>query len=149
MKKEYPVDVVNYPYQVIVPVQLRFTDIDGFGHANNSAMQAYFDLGRAAYLQKICGFDFYRHNETMLVVSYTTDFLKQVYFEDNIEMCVAVYKIGTNSLRMIMSLRNASSHEVCAVSDCVMAGFNKLTQKSMPILPEWRKKISDLENKVF
>ena len=64
IKKQYPLDIQSYDFKISTPVQLRFNDLDGYGHANNSSMQAFFDLGRAAYLQEACGSDFYKSNKT-------------------------------------------------------------------------------------
>lgn len=149
VKKEYPVDVINYPFKVRADVQMRFNDLDGYGHANNSSMQAFFDIGRAAYLRECCGDDFYKGDSTMLVVSYATDFLQQVRLEDRIEVRVAVYRIGYKSISMIMVMVNKDSGEICAVSDSVMSGFSKRTQASIPILERWRERISEIEGKKF
>ncbi len=149
IKKQYPIDVVNYPFKVKTDIQLRFNDLDGYGHANNSSMQAFFDIGRAEYLRECCGVDFYKGDSTMLVVSYSTDFLQQVHLEDNIEVRVAVYRIGYKSISMIMALVNKNTGNVCAVSDSVMSGFSKRTQASIPILERWKEKIAQIEGKQF
>lgn len=149
IKKQYPIDVVNYPYKIKTDIQLRFNDLDGYGHANNSSMQAFFDIGRAEYLRECCGVDFYKGDSTMLVVSYSTDFLQQVHLEDRIEVRVAVYRIGYKSISMIMALVNKDTGHVCAVSDSVMSGFSKRTQASIPILERWKVKIAQIEGKQF
>lgn len=147
MKKEYPIDLETYPFKVKVDIQLRFNDLDGYGHANNGAMQAYFDIGRAEYLRLCCGDDFYKGDSTMLVVSYTTDFMQQVHLEDDIEVRVAVHRIGYKSINMIMAIVDKRSGAIKAVTDSVMSGFSKRTQSSIPILERWRKKIEEIEGK--
>lgn len=149
VKKEYPIDVEAYPFRVRTDVQLRFCDLDGYGHANNSSMQAFFDVGRAAYMKECCGPDYYRGDSTMLVVSYATDFMRQVHLEDDIEVRVAVHRIGYKSISMIMALVNKGTGELCAVSDSVMSGFSKRTQSSIPILERWRLKIEEIEGRRF
>lgn len=149
MKKEYPIDLATYPFKVRVGIQLRFNDLDGYGHANNGAMQAFFDLGRAEYLRLCCGEDFYKGDSTMLVVSYTTDFMQQVLYEDDIEVRVAVYRIGYKSISMIMVIADKKTGAIKAVTDSVMSGFSKRTQGSIPILERWRKKIELIEGRTF
>lgn len=149
MRKEYPIDIENYPFKVKSDIQLRFNDLDGYGHANNGAMQAFFDIGRAEYLRLCCGEDFYKGDSTMLVVSYTTDFLQQVHFEDDIEVRVAVHRIGYKSIGMIMVIVDKRDGSVRAVTDSVMSGFSKRTQASIPILERWRKKIEEIEGRTF
>ncbi len=149
MKKEYPIDIEHYDFKVRADIQTRFNDLDGYGHANNGAMQAYFDIGRAEYLRLCCGEDFYKGDSTMLVVSYTTDFLQQVHLEDNIEVRVAVHRIGYKSINMIMAIVDKDSGAVKAVSDSIMSGFSKRTQASIPILERWRLKIQEIEGREF
>ena len=149
IKKQYPIDVENYPFKVKTDVQLRFNDLDGYGHANNASMQAFFDIGRAAYMKECCGPEFYKGDSTMLVVSYSTDFLHQVHLEDDIEVRVAVHRIGYKSISMIMAMVNKNTGVICAVSDSVMSGFSKRTQSSIPILERWRERISQIEGKAF
>ncbi len=149
MKKEYPIDIEHYDFKVHADIQTRFNDLDGYGHANNGAMQAYFDIGRAEYLRLCCGEDFYKGDSTMLVVSYSTDFLQQVHLEDNIEVRVAVHRIGYKSISMIMAIVDKDSGAIKAVSDSIMSGFSKRTQASIPILERWRLKIQEIEGREF
>ncbi len=149
MKKEYPIDIEHYDFKVHADIQTRFNDLDGYGHANNGAMQAYFDIGRAEYLRLCCGEDFYKGDSTMLVVSYSTDFLQQVHLEDNIEVRVAVHRIGYKSISMIMAIVDKDSGSIKAVSDSIMSGFSKRTQASIPILERWRLKIQEIEGREF
>ena len=149
MKKEYPIDLTTYPFKVKADIQLRFNDLDGYGHANNGAMQAFFDIGRAAYPRRCCGDDFHKGDSTMLVVSYTTDFCQQVHFEDHIEVRVAVHRIGYKSIGMIMAIVDKDNGSIKAVTDSVMSGFSKRTQGSIPILERWRKKIEEIEERTF
>ena len=39
--------------RITTPIQMRFADIDSFGHVNNIAQQAYFDLGKTALYQEL------------------------------------------------------------------------------------------------
>lgn len=147
MRKQYPLDVENYNFNVRESVQIRFNDLDGYGHANNSSMQAFFDLGRAAYMNRVCGPSFYKEPQTLLVVSYTTDFMRQVFLEDDIEVRAAVYRIGTRSLNLLMALVDRRTGEVCAVSDSVMSGYDKRTCRSMPIPQKWREACEAIEGR--
>ena len=147
MIKQYPLDVQNYPFSVRETVQIRFNDLDGYGHANNSSMQSFFDLGRAAYMTRVMGPSFYKEPQTLLVVSYTTDFMRQVFLEDDIEVRAAVYRIGTRSLNLLMALVDRRTGQTCAVSDSVMSGYDKRTCKSMPIPQQWREAIAKIEGR--
>lgn len=149
IKKQYPLDPATYDFKIRTDVQLRFNDIDGYGHANNSSLQAFFDLGRSDYLKAICGEDFYEQERVLLVVSYATDFYKQVRFTDRIEVRTATYRIGNKSIGMLMTIVNKETEEICVVCDSVMAGYDKAADASCAVSPEWREKIAALEGHSF
>lgn len=35
------------------PIQMRFSDVDSFGHVSNVAQQIYFDLGKTELFQQL------------------------------------------------------------------------------------------------
>jgi acyl-CoA thioester hydrolase len=41
------------PFRVQVPIQVRFSDLDGMGHINNANYLSYFEIGRMAYLRQV------------------------------------------------------------------------------------------------
>ena len=43
-------------YYHSLPIQIRFNDVDRYGHVNNNSYFAYYDLGKEEYLRKLQGF---------------------------------------------------------------------------------------------
>ena len=41
-------------YHHRLPMQLRFTDADQFGHINNTAYFQYYDTAKIDYVRKVC-----------------------------------------------------------------------------------------------
>lgn len=130
-------------------VQKRFNDLDGLRHINNGVQQSYFDIGRANYLRRIFGLNFYEADQVLLVASYKTDFRFQIRLDDEIEVCSSVYSIGNKSLRMLQVLRGVSDGKIYTESDSVMVGLDTRSGKSIVIPPEWRSKIAEIEEKSF
>ena len=58
-----------------LPIQLRFTDADQFGHINNTAYFQYYVTSQIDYVE--------------------ADFLAQVYSTDQVEVLTAITAIGT------------------------------------------------------
>lgn len=146
MVKQYPLDPGSHPFAVRVDIQMRFSDIDGFGHANNGAIQSYFDLGRSAYLNRLMGPDFFRGDAALVVVNYTTDFLQQVLMGDHLQVRCSAYRAGRRSLSLLMALvRDGST--VCSVEDTVMSTFDKARQASFDLPDDWRDRIDLIEGR--
>ncbi len=140
------VDAFTYDFKQCVTVQKRFDDLDPFAHVNNCAQQAYFDIGRADYLSKIQDTIFFLSDRALLVVSYKTDFVKQITFDVPLEVCTSVYHIGSKSIRLIQVLRNKETGIVYTTSDSVMAAVDVKAQKSIEVPQEWREAIKRLES---
>lgn len=58
------------PVPVIVPVQLRWRDLDALGHVNNAVYLTYFELARLAYIRALLGPDVRIDPRTLLPVDF-------------------------------------------------------------------------------
>lgn len=139
------VDPFTHSYRQSVMVQKRFDDLDPFAHVNNCAQQAYFDIGRADYLGKLQDETFFLADKALLVVSYKTDFIKQITFDVPLEVCTSVYHVGNKSIRLIQVLRNKQTGVVYTTSDSVMAAVDVKAQVSIEVPQPWREAIARLE----
>jgi len=131
------------------PVQIRFNDIDGLGHVNNTTIQEYFDLGRMYYMRDVFTNTIFSGNATLIVASINTDFLSPIYLKDEMEVKTAIVHLGNKSLRMEQQVVNCKSGEVKAICKSVMVGFHKETEKAIVIKSEWRDLICKQEQRTF
>ncbi|WP_227396688.1 acyl-CoA thioesterase [Jeotgalibacillus aurantiacus] len=83
------------------PVKVRFSETDLFGHLNNTVPFVYFEQARIEYLKSL-GFmqDWVNpSNETIPVVAnLQCDFLKQVFFDEDINVFVKANSVGNSSV---------------------------------------------------
>jgi acyl-CoA thioester hydrolase len=119
---------------VITPIQMRFNDIDGFGHVNNSVYNEYLDCGRVDYLNQIPGIDFLSGTQRLVVVHIETDFLRPSYMGDDLAVHTQIDKIGEKSITMTQTIIG-TKNEVKLKSRSVMSTFNIDNDTSF-ILPE-------------
>lgn len=127
-------------------VQVRFNDIDGLGHVNNTTIQEYFDLGRMHYMNDVFTKAIFKGDETLIVVNINTDFYSPLYLQDDVEVKTAIVDLGSKSLKMFQHVVCKQTKSVKASCRSVMVGFNKVTEASLELLPEWRDAISKWEN---
>ena len=83
------------------PIKVRFSETDMFGHLNNTVPFTYFEMARIEYFKHL-GFmqDWLKpDNETIPVVAdLQCDFLKQVFFDQEIDVFVKARNIGNSSM---------------------------------------------------
>jgi acyl-CoA thioester hydrolase len=129
-------------------IQMRFSDVDGFGHVNNSVVQEYCDLGRMYYLRDVLGWipGATDSDEQLVVVSTKTDFRGQIFLGQDIEVLTTVYELGNKSLKMAQWIIDKHSEEPLSVCDSVMAGFRRSEGVSFRLPGAWRDKINLFEN---
>jgi len=127
---------------ITTPIQIRFSDIDGMGHVNNSVYWSYFDLGRVDYLQRVLGDDFETRDETVVLVHVEADYKIQTKLKDTIVVQTRVVGVGERSIKMRQEIVDFNTGEVRVSSYSVLSGFCKRTQQSIPIKQEWRERMN-------
>ena len=117
-------------------IQMRFADIDSFGHVNNIAQQSYFDLGKAEFFAELWRLVPEQLQVTAMIVSVQNDFLKQILWGDDVSVITSIEAVGTKSLTFVQQV--VRGEELCSRSRTVMVCYDKEAQESVPVPAEWR-----------
>lgn len=119
-----------------MPVQLRFNDVDKFGHVNNTIFFQFYDTGKTEYFAEVCP-DVDWNKVAIVVVHIEANFLSQIKGEDHIAVQTAVSKIGKKSFHLAQRIIDTKTNEVKCIGTSVMVTFDLEKHESMDILPEW------------
>lgn len=130
------------------PVQLRFLDIDPMGHLNNAIYFQLMDLAKVKYFTALGGV-FDGKAESLVIVNVNCSFYSPAYLNENIEVLTGVESIGEKSLRLEQRVVNADTGDVKCVCHTIMAGFDPVAVRSIPVSDEWRAKISAYEHRAL
>ena len=68
-----------------MPAQIRFSDVDQFGHVNNSVYFSLYDLAKTTYFQDVLGMSEWG-DVVVVVANINANFLMPVFFSDGIEI---------------------------------------------------------------
>jgi acyl-CoA thioester hydrolase len=81
-------------FKDILPIQVRFSDVDMMGHVSNTIYQNYYDSGKIHYFDKVLP-DLDYVNIGVVGASIKIDYLKPIYMKTRIlvETRVAVLAI--------------------------------------------------------
>ena len=130
----------------ILPIQLRFNDVDQFGHVNNTVYFSFYDLGKTDYFQTVCPHvDWGR--DGVVVVHIETDFLAQIRATEPIAVETAVTAIGTKSFELLQQAINTQTGEIKCICRSVMVAFDLLQRESKPLDEEWIEAICRFEGR--
>ena len=71
-------------FKHVIPAQIRFSDVDQFGHMNNSVYFSLYDLAKTTYFKDVFG-DLHDWNKFGVVVAnINADFMAPVFFSDEL-----------------------------------------------------------------
>ncbi|MCI1648757.1 MAG: acyl-CoA thioesterase [Bacteroides sp.] len=133
-------------YKHTLPIQLRFNDIDKFGHVNNTVYFSFYDLGKTEYFASVCPHVNWE-KEGIVVVHIEADFLAQIRATDNVAVQTAVTEIGTKSFHLMQRVIDTKSGEIKCVCRSVMVTYNLEKHESMALTEEWINAICLYEGK--
>lgn len=136
-------------YHFGTPIQIKMCDLDPFAHVNNGVQCNYFDYGRSQYFEKVFEEQIDWMTMDMVLVHIDLDFRSPIKIHDEIICETAIYEFGVKSFKMIQQLRCAHTGIVKTICHSVLAGFDRQTERSIPIQNKYRAKISQFEQKDF
>ena len=129
-------------------VEVRFADVDMFGHVNNAKYLTYIESARVAYYTAVTGLTDPREFG-MTVASARIDFLKPIFYGQTVNVYTRIGRIGNKSWTLDHELRDAANDEVMAVAQTVNVYYDYKSGKSMPIPPEIVAMMEGFEGRVL
>ena len=131
-------------YRHVLPLQIRFNDVDKFGHVNNTVYFQFYDTAKTDYIATVCkGVDWER--QAIVVVKIEAEFLAQIKGNYHIAGRTRIVKIGNKSFHLEQDVIDSDTQEVKSRCLSVMVLYDLERQQTIPLPDEWRKAISDYE----
>jgi acyl-CoA thioester hydrolase len=121
---------------ITTPIQIRFNDIDIFGHINNSVYNQYLDCGKVEYMLRVLGRDVLFGKKSMVIVRIENDFLNPGLMSDELFVTTGVESVGEKSVTMRQSIIDKNG-EVKLESLSILSTFDIEEKSSFPLPQEW------------
>ncbi len=137
-------------FRHILPITVRYSDIDAQGHVNNTRFATYFEIGRLTYLQHLGlwdGKDFLKLG--VIVADMHISYLKPIYLGQEIEVATRISHIGNKSIKFEFQLLDKLSGEVLSTAETINVAYDYATEQTRPVPNEWREAINIFEKKTF
>lgn len=129
-----------------LPIQLRFNDVDKFGHVNNTVYFSFMIWERLntslQYVRESIG-----KKMGIVVVHIEADFVKQIFASDHIAVQTAVSQIGTKSFHLTQRVIDTTTNEIKCICKSVMVTFDLEKHESIPLTKEWIEAICKYEGR--
>jgi len=119
--------------------RIRYSEIDGQGILYNAHYLTFFDQGITEYLRALpynykaetqrSGHDFH-------TVKTLVEYAKPVEFDEEIDVCVKVGRIGRSSIRFDFEIHGRDAEDVRASGEVIWVYTNQATHKTAPVPAE-------------
>lgn len=138
----------NIQFKHVAPVQIRFSDVDQYGHMNNSVYFSLYDLAKTSYFQDVFGNEEWK-NFNVVVANINADFLAPVFFSDKLIIETAVIHLGHKSFTLLQRAINQASSVLKCQCRTVLVGYDVATKEPVNIPLNYKKAICEFEGKTL
>ncbi len=132
------IDLLN-KFRFNHPIQVRYSDMDMLGHANNAVYLTYLELARLEYFRKVA---IRSQSNTALVLAHASmDF--KIPLVPKVEPIVHMrtVKIGTTSLTMDNLITDAAHERQFYTATLVLVAIDTQTGRPVPVPDAEKQKI--------
>ena len=125
-------------YRHVMPVQIRFSDVDQYGHMNNSSYFSIYDLAKTSYMRDVFGDKNWR-DLGIVVANINADFLAPVFFSDDLYIETTVIHLGHKSFTLLQRAINKASGVLKCQCRTVMVGYDMATKEPVELPDSFKK----------
>jgi acyl-CoA thioester hydrolase len=122
-------------------VDVRFRDVDAFGHVNNSVFLSYLEQGRIRYLAERLGrpISLTAVEELPLILGrLEIDYRAPIFFDETVDVATRVGWIGRTSFGMSHRLTAGDDAHLVAEAATVLVCYDYAAARSVPVPNDWR-----------
>lgn len=128
-------------------LQVRFRDIDAFGHVNNAVFFSYVELARIRYLLEVLEVTADFSTLPLILARVELDFRSPVFFGEELEVGTRVDLIGRTSFAMSHRVSAGNERRLVADVATVLVTYDYESATPIPVPAHWRTRMSRYEDR--
>lgn len=135
------------PFHFYHPIEIRYGDIDPQRHVNNARYFTFMEQARVEYLVNLglwTGEDF--DHIGIIMAEQSCTYLAPITLQQKVEIGVCTEQMGSKSIEMRYSLRDAQSRQELATGRSMLVAYDYQGAHSIPIPTKWREIIENFES---
>jgi acyl-CoA thioester hydrolase len=129
-------------------IEVRFADVDAFGHVNNAKYLTYYEQARVKYFNDIVDWTYDWSKEGIILAKADINFIMPIHFRDDITVFTRCSRLGNKSFDLqYQIIRRNDDEDEALMSDCttVMVAFDYIQNKSIALPEEWKQILRKFE----
>lgn len=120
-------------------LEIRFVDVDAFGHVNNAHYLTYFEQARVKYFDDIMGWKYDWNRQGIILARAEINYKEPVLFRDDLYVMTHCSRIGTKSFDLdylVIKKRNEDD-VILAEGKTVMVAYDYDAGESIAVPEKW------------
>lgn len=131
-----------------LPAQLRWSDVDQFGHVNNNVYFSLYDMCKTRYFLDVAGEDIFQRM-AIVVANINANFIAPIFYPDEIVIQTTMERIGRKSFTLLQRAINARTREVKCECRTIMVCYDREQGCAMLMPEDVRGNIEAFEGRSF
>lgn len=144
-KKQIQIMITDVTFKHSMPAQIRFSDVDQFGHVNNSVYFSLYDLAKTTYVKDVLSGKMKWDEVGIVVANIKANFMSPIFFMDNVNIETATVELGNKSFTLQQRAIDPETGEVKCECRTVMVVYDLKTQTPMSMPEEYKLAICNYE----
>ncbi len=130
------------------PIQLRYVDMDSFGHINNANYLTYFEEARIKYLDDIVGWNYGWSKEGIIMARAEIDYKLPAHFKDDLKIYTRCSHIGNKSFTLEYKVIKIEKKNelVLATGSTVVVMYDYEINTSIAVPELWKEKLKKFDS---
>jgi acyl-CoA thioester hydrolase len=122
-----------------VEIEVRFSDLDAFGHVNNAVFLTYVEQARIRYFDDIFPESIYSQKKSVILARVELDFLEPIYAYDKLVVYTWCSKIGNKSFNLEHKIERTSNSKSGLAAKCksIIVAYDYEKQESITLPVSW------------
>lgn len=137
-----PDGVIPKDFPAYFPVQIRYADVDAMNHVNNAAYLTFLEVARTRLWHERVRPAEDARDFPFIVASASIQFKSPILLHDEVQVGVAVKRVGTRSFALDYEIRVGD--RVAAEAETVQVYYDYASGRSLPIPGELRERLAAL-----
>ncbi len=136
---------IESPFTYRMDIKVRWQELDALNHVNNATYFTYFEDVRIQYMRYL-GYDSLNSHTGFgpILATVSCDFKSPVAFPDTLSVGCGVTRLGNSSLNLDYDIYSNQQNKMVTYGKSVVVMVNYKTGKPVPIPPEVRTKIKEI-----
>jgi acyl-CoA thioester hydrolase len=130
-------------------LQVRFRDIDAFGHVNNAVFFSYVEFARIRYLLDVLQPEHPFDELPLILARVELDFRSPITFGEEVVVDTRLERIGRTSFDMVHRMTAGPEARLVGDVQTVLVTYDYESSRPIPVPDEWRRRFGNHEGRSF